>query len=252
MPVILGVDFRNVKKLAIIFLFVTTIVITAVSEAQDIPSSARSRAAISRVKPGLQREFSRAGFNWGTPIFIRIFKNTKELEIWLRDRENFRLFKTYEICTYGPRSLGPKISQGDGRAPEGFYYVSPRQMNPLSEFHLSFNIGYPNAYDRAHGRTGSALMIHGDCVSIGCYAMTDKAIEEIFALADASLRNGQRFFRVHIFPFRMTDENMKEHKYSEWYKFWENLKEGYDFFGKNGHNPPNVEIQNKRYVFEPS
>ncbi len=240
------------KKLAIIFLFVATIVITAVSEAQDIPSSARSRAATSRVKPKLQKEFSSAGFNWGTPIFVRIFKKTKELEIWLKDQEKFRLFKTYTICTYGLRYLGPKIRQGDGRAPEGFYYVTPRQMNPLSEFHLSFDLGYPNTYDRVHGRTGSALMVHGSCVSIGCYAMTDEGIEEIFALADASLRNGQRFFRVHIFPFRMTNRNMNEHKYSEWYKFWENLKEGYDFFEKNGHNPPNVKVKNKRYVFEPS
>jgi len=207
------------KKSAIIFLFVTAIVISAVSEPQDIPSSARSRAAISRVKPELEREFSRGAFKWGAPIFIRIFKNTKELEIWLKDRQNFRLFKTYDICTYGWRSLGPKIRQGDGRAPEGFYYVSPRQMNPLSEFHLSFDLGFPNAYDRANGRTGSALMVHDSCVSIGCYAMTDKGIEEIFTVADASLRNGQRFFRVHIFPFRMTDENMDKHKDSEWYKF---------------------------------
>ncbi len=240
------------KKLAIIFLFVATIVITTVSEAQDIPSSARSQAAISRVKPKLQREFSRAGFNWGTPIFVRIFKETKELEIWLKDRKKFRLFKTYKICTYGYRSLGPKIRQGDLQAPEGFYFVLPRQMNQVSNFHLSFNLGYPNAYDRVHGRTGGALMVHGNCVSIGCYAMTDKGIEEIFALADASLRNGQRFFRVHIFPFRMTDKNINQHKYSKWYKFWKNLKEGYDFFKKNGHNPPNVKVENKRYVFEPS
>ena len=240
------------KKLAIIIISVAIIVITAIAEAQDIPSSARSRGAISRVKHKLQRDFSSEGFNWGTPIFVRIFKKTKELEIWLKDRKKFRLFKTYKICTYGWRSLGPKTRQGDGRAPEGFYYVLPRQINPLSQFHLSFNLGYPNAYDRVHGRTGSALMVHGSCVSIGCYAMTDKSIEEIFALADASLRNGQRFFRVHIFPFRMTDKNMNDHKYSEWYKFWENLKEGYDFFEKNGHNPPNVKVKKKRYVFESS
>ncbi len=240
------------KKSEIVFLLVITIVIPAVSEAQGIPSSARSRAAISRVKPKLQKEFSRAGFNWGTPIFIRIFKNTKELEIWLKDRENFRLFKTYKICSYGWRSLGPKIKQGDRRAPEGFYYVLPRQFNPISKYHLSFNLGYPNNYDRIHGRTGSALMVHGKCVSVGCYAMTDRAIEEIYAVADASLRKGQRFFRVHIFPFRMTDKNLAKYRHSKWYKFWKNLKEGYDFFEKNGNNPPNVEVKNKRYVFEPS
>jgi len=185
------------KKLSII-LFIITIFIATVSAAQDVPSSGRSRAAISRVKPKLQKEFSTAGFNWGSPIFIRIFKKTKELEIWLKDSNRFKLFKTYKICTYGWRSLGPKIRQGDGRAPEGFYYVLPQQMNPLSNYHLSFNLGYPNAYDRIHDRTGSALMVHGSCVSIGCYAMTDNVIEEIFAITDASLRNGQRFFRVHI------------------------------------------------------
>ncbi|UCF89851.1 MAG: 2-dehydro-3-deoxyphosphooctonate aldolase, partial [Desulfobacterales bacterium] len=174
------------KKL-VVFLVVATTVLTGVSEAQDIPSSARSRAAIARVKPKLQKEFAGAGFDWGTPIFVRIFKQTRELEIWLKDRKNFRLFKTYEICTYGGRALGPKIRQGDGLAPEGFYYVLPRQMNPLSDFHLAFNPGYPNAYDRVHGRTGSALMVQGSCVSIGCYAMTDKGIEEIFTLADAAL-----------------------------------------------------------------
>jgi murein L,D-transpeptidase YafK len=239
-------------KTAIAFFFVVTIVMTAFSEAQDIPSSARSRAAISRVTPKLQREFSRAGFNWGAPLFVRIFKKSKELEIWLKDLNNFKLFKTYKICTYGWRSLGPKIRQGDGRAPEGFYYVAPRQMNPLSDFHLAFDLGYPNTFDKAHGRTGSALMVHGSRVSMGCYAMTDQGIEEIFTLADASLRNGQGFFRVHIFPFRMIDKNMNERKSSEWYEFWRNLKEGYDFFEEKGHNPPNVKVKNMRYVFEPS
>jgi murein L,D-transpeptidase YafK len=125
-------------------------------------------------------------------------------------------------------------------------------MNPLSNYHLSFNLGYPNSYDRLHGRTGSALMVHGSCVSIGCYAMTDKGIEEIFTLADAALCNGQPFFRVHIFPFPMTEENMRKHVNSKWYEFWKNLKEGYDFFEEGGHNPPNVEVKNKQYVFGPS
>lgn len=245
-------SFGNMKKSVIILLFAIAFLFATVSEGREIPSSARSRAAISRVKPKLQKEFSLAGFNWGTQIFIRIFKRTKELEIWLKDREKFRLFKTYKICTYGWRYLGPKTKQGDGRAPEGFYFVLPRQLNPNSKYHLSFNLGYPNTYDRIHGRTGSALMVHGKCVSIGCYAMTDEGIEEIFALADASLRKGQRFFRVHIFPFHMTDKNMKKYRRSDWYEFWKNLKKGYDFFEKNGHYPPNVEVKNKRYVFEPS
>ena len=121
-------------------------------------------------------------------------------------------------------------------------------MNPNSRFHLSFNLGYPNAYDRAHGRTGSALMVHGANVSIGCFAMTDPKIEEIYALCDAALRNGQAFFRVHSFPFRMTQPNMDKHRDSRWFDFWNNLKTGYDWFEKNG-NPPDDSVKDKRYVF---
>ena len=94
-------------------------------------------------------------------------------------------------------------------------------------------------------------MVHGSCVSIGCYAMTNEGIEEIYAIADTAFRNGQRFFRVHIFPFKMNKENMEKHKGSKWAEFWNNLKEGYDFF-ENNKIPPNVEVSNKKYIFETS
>ncbi|MCA1789736.1 MAG: murein L,D-transpeptidase, partial [Thioalkalivibrio sp.] len=186
-------------------------------------------------------------FTLGAPIFIRIFKESRELEVWIENGERFELFRTYPICTYSG-GLGPKLRTGDGKSPEGFYFVTPGRMNPSSQFHLSFNLGFPNAYDRAHGRTGSALMVHGNCVSIGCYAMTDARIEEIYALGDAALRAGQPFFRVHVFPFRMTPENMAPHNGSKWADFWRNLKEGYDYFENTG-RPPNVEAVNGRYVF---
>lgn len=216
---------------------------------ESFPSSHRSREAINRVKPSLEEELAGKKLEWGAPIFIRIFKEERQLEVWIQRENQFVLFKTYAICSYGSGGLGPKTRQGDGKAPEGFYFVTPNRLNPLSQFHLSMNLGYPNRYDRQHGRTGSALMIHGDCVSIGCFAMTDSSIEEIYALADAALRNGQRFFRVHIFPFRMNDKNMEKHGGSEWDSFWENLKEGYDWFEDHGHIPPNVEVNNGRYLF---
>ena len=183
----------------------------------------------------------------GSPIFIRIFKESSELEVWIKKAEKFTLFKTYPIC-YFSGELGPKQKQGDKQSPEGFYYVPARMMNPNSRFHLSFNLGYPNAYDRSHGRTGDYLMVHGNCVSIGCYAMTDELIDEIYALASAALGSSQSFFRVHAFPFRMSDENMQKHKDSEWIVFWNNLKEGYDYF-KDKKIPPNVEVEGGRYVF---
>jgi murein L,D-transpeptidase YafK len=195
-------------------------------------------------------ELAGKDLEFGAPIFIRIFKKERLLEVWLKKDISFNLFKAYPICTYGSGGLGPKIRQGDGKAPEGFYFVTPSRLNPVSNFHLSFNLGYPNSYDSHHGRTGSALMVHGNCVSIGCYAMTDSGIEEIFTLADAAFRKGQSFFRVHIFPYKMTTENMEKYKENAWYGFWSNLKDGYDFFENNNRIPPNVEVRNGKYVFE--
>jgi murein L,D-transpeptidase YafK len=235
------------KTLSIIIAILILLPIISIS--QDIPSSKRSRDAIKKVKPTLEKKADDFDLVLGDPVFIRIFKEEKELEVWIKQESGFILFKTYPICTYGSGDLGPKLKQGDGQAPIGFYYVRPNQLNPYSSYHLSFNLGYPNAYDRAHERTGSALMVHGDCVSIGCYAMTDDGIEEIYAIVDAALSGGQSFFRVHIFPFRMTEDNMLLHKDSGWYSFYENLKEGYDFFEENNNNPPNVKVRNKQYAF---
>lgn len=217
---------------------------------QSIPSSSRSYEVINRVKPMIMNELAGKDLEFGAPIFIRIFKKERLLEVWLKKDISFNLFKAYPICTYGSGGLGPKIRQGDGKAPEGFYFVTPSRLNPVSNFHLSFNLGYPNSYDSHHGRTGSALMVHGNCVSIGCYAMTDSGIEEIFTLADAAFRKGQSFFRVHIFPYKMTTENMEKYKENAWYGFWSNLKDGYDFFENNNRIPPNVEVRNGKYVFE--
>jgi murein L,D-transpeptidase YafK len=215
--------------------------------AADIPSSSRSRAAIAKVKPMLVKECKRKGLRYGAPIFIRIFKESRELEVWIQDGKEFKLFRIYEICRHSGE-LGPKLKEGDRQSPEGFYAVGPKQMNLRSRFHLSFNLGFPNAYDRARGRTGSFLMVHGACASIGCYAMTDSRIEEIYALADAALRNGQPFFRAHCFPFRMTTENLARRKDSRWLPFWTNLKTGYDWFEKKK-TPPDVRVNKKRYVF---
>lgn len=214
----------------------------------QIPSSDRSKKAIQNVKPHLERELHTHVLKFGFPIFIRIFKESKELEVWIKGQESYKLFRTYEICSFSGK-LGPKLKQGDLQAPEGFYFVTPKRLNPWSSFHLSFDIGYPNAYDRFHNRTGSAIAIHGSCVSIGCYAMTDEKIKEIYALADGALQNGQRFFRVHIFPFRMTKENIEAHKNLKWGGFWQNLKVGYDYFEKKK-APPNVVVRQGKYIFE--
>lgn len=183
----------------------------------------------------------------GAPLFIRIFKQSAELELWLKDKHGqWKLYQNYPIC-YFSGQLGPKIKEGDRQSPEGFYTVSKSQMNPNSTYHLSFNLGFPNKFDRANGRAGSYLMVHGNCVSIGCYAMTDEKIEEIYTLASAAFKNGQKAFQVHVFPFRMNSENMLAHAESEWLGFWQNLKQGYDHFELHK-SPPAVTVQAKKYV----
>ncbi|HEX6898711.1 MAG TPA: murein L,D-transpeptidase family protein [Thermoanaerobaculia bacterium] len=222
----------------------------AVLMAQEVPSSDRSREAVERTSRKLAPLLSREGLQLGAPVFLRIFKEEGILEVWLQKRGKFKLFKSYPIC-YFSGNLGPKLREGDGQSPEGFYSVPPAALNPNSRFHLAFNLGYPNAFDRAHDRTGSFLMVHGDCVSIGCYAMTDPGIEEIYTLVEAALRNGQESFQVHSFPFRMTKKNLARHRSSEWWDFWSNLQEGYDLFEKE-RVPPVVRVQDRRYVFNPA
>ncbi len=181
------------------------------------------------------------------PIFIRIFKEESELEVWKLKSDGFyHHFKTYPICNWSG-GLGPKKRQGDKQAPEGFYQVTKKRMNPNSSFHLSFNLGYPNAFDRAHLRTGNYLMVHGKCRSAGCYAMTDGLMEEIYALARESFAGGQDVIHVHAFPFRMTDANMRRYKHSRHYRFWRILKQGYDHF-QVSRSIPEVAVCERRYV----
>ena len=232
----------------LILIFFTLLTHHAMSN--NLPTSVRAHKVIEQQTPLLEAEFRKKDLKLGNPIFIHIFKQEAELEMWVKNGTGFKLFKTYPICTFGFGGLGPKLAEGDGKAPEGFYYVTPQQLNPYSSYHLSFNLGYPNAYDRAHNRTGSALMVHGNCVSVGCYAMTDAKIDEIYTIAHAALSKGQDFFRVHVFPFKMTVANIQKHKDSQWFKFWQNLKQGYDYFEQNNHIPPNVLIDNNQYIFE--
>ncbi|MFA5899987.1 MAG: murein L,D-transpeptidase family protein [Hyphomicrobium sp.] len=189
----------------------------------------------------------RKGMDTSAPIFIRIFKEESELEVWkARDDGRFYHFKTYPICNWSG-ALGPKTALGDRQAPEGFYRVSANQMNPNSQYYLAFNLGYPNAYDRSLLRTGDALMVHGKCKSVGCYAMTDALMEEIYMLARESLRSGQGAFEVHAFPFRMTQANLARFEGNPNMAFWKTLKQGYDFFEKY-RLPPSIAVCERRYV----
>jgi murein L,D-transpeptidase YafK len=203
-------------------------------------------AAERQLSASTQALLAIKGMKQEAPIFVRIFKEESEFEVWKFKDGRFQHFRTYPICAWSG-GLGPKVQQGDRQAPEGFYTVSRGQMNPHSLYHLAFNIGFPNAYDSANGHSGSALMVHGDCKSAGCYAMTDAYIEEIYILAREAFNAGQTRFHVQALPFHMTASNMQRHRDSPWYPFWVKLKEGHDAFEASG-RPPVVKVCSKQYM----
>ena len=184
------------------------------------------------------------------PVLIRIYKEERMLEVWKQDRTGkFALLNSYPICKFSG-ILGPKTAQGDRQAPEGFYDITVDQMNPQSSEYLAFNVGFPNAFDRSLGRTGSFLMVHGGCRSVGCYAMTDYQMEEIYGLVDEAFKAGQDHVQLQAFPFRMTEENLARHADDPNTPFWQMLKTGSDAFAEAG-RPPAVAVCAQRYVFNP-
>jgi murein L,D-transpeptidase YafK len=184
-----------------------------------------------------------------SPILVRVFKQEAELEVWKQDTTGlFKILKVYPICRWSG-DLGPKLKEGDRQAPEGFYTITPELMNPNSDYHLAINVGFPNSFDKANNRDGSLLMIHGDCSSSGCYAMTDEQISEIYSLARDSFLGGRPSFQVQAYPFRLTPANLAQHRNSPNLPFWKMLKVGNDHF-ETTHLEPKVDVCNRRYVFD--
>ncbi|NJM30544.1 MAG: murein L,D-transpeptidase [Rhizobiales bacterium] len=195
----------------------------------------------------LAERLARKRFELGQPVLLRVFKEEGELELWLERNNRYELALTYPICNWSG-ALGPKLKEGDGQSPEGYYLASPRQLKPDSRYYRAINVGFPNAFDAHMGRTGSFLMIHGDCVSIGCYAMTDAGIDDIYNAVESAMKQGQKAFAIHLYPFRMTAANLARHAQSKWRPFWENLGEGDRLFAAS-RQPPATAVCNGRYVF---
>src|SRR5713226_8426311 len=215
----------------------------------DEISLANNAKANQPVPAKLVADMTEKDMDLQSPMLVRLFKQEAELEVWKQDRSGrFALLKTYPICRWSG-DLGPKVREGDRQAPEGFYSISPGQMNPQSAYYLSFNTGYPNAFDKALGRSGSQLMVHGDCSSRGCYAMTDEQIAEIYSLGRESFFGGQRAFQLQAYPFKMTPMNMAKHRSNPNMPFWKMIKEGYDHFEVT-RQEPKVDFCEKKYVFD--
>lgn len=239
------IDRTHVRALVTAAALAAGVLLSGCNGEQLSPSSKANRPIPDKLLADIETK----NMDKASPMLVRLFKQEAELEVWKQTRDGkFALLKTYPICRWSG-DLGPKIKEGDRQAPEGFYSITPAQMNPTSSYFLSFNMGYPNAYDKAWGRTGSQLMVHGDCSSRGCYAMTDEQISEIYALGRESFFGGQNAFQVQAYPFRMTAQNMARHRNSPHMAFWKMIKEGNDHFEVTKQEPK-VDFCEKKYVFD--
>jgi len=182
----------------------------------------------------------------GSPVYIQIFKQERTLELYAKVENKFQRVGAFRICDFSG-GLGNKRREGDFKSPEGFYNIDIHHLKPDSRFYRAINIGFPNDYDRAQGYSGKYLMIHGNCLSIGCYAMTDANMNVIFNYVQAAFNNGQRNVEISIYPFKMTEANMKLNKYSTYINFWRQLEPGYAYFEKY-HQPPSVSVIGGNYV----
>ena len=221
------------------------------------PALGQSTAVASDVRQRFTRTFETAqlpgdlaaiGARLGAPMLLRVFKQEREVEVWVQpeDQQTFVLFRIFPICFYSGK-LGPKVKEGDMQSPEGFYFVGPAQMRAKSQYHRAIDFAFPNDYDAAQGYTGTELLIHGNCVSSGCYAMTDPFVEQLYELGSATAATAAQGFWIHAFPFHMTAEALAGQQDSPWHGFWAQLKAGYDAF-ESRRVPPHISVESGRYV----
>ncbi len=231
-------------KFFLSFFFFYTILLNAIY----LPDSPVAKAERLKVWPRISKERVEKGLQANSPIYLRLFKLENQLEVWVKSGSKFVLFHTYNICFYSG-GLGTKTRDGDGKSPEGFYDIKPTQLNPISTFYLALNVGYPNKLETSRGYTGSAIMIHGNCVSIGCYAMTNEGIAQIYTQVFMALKNGQQKINLDIFPFRMNEQNMDAYKDDPNFEFWKTLKKGYDLFNRKL-VPTDADVKDNEYFFK--
>ncbi len=231
-----------------ILLVITSFFLTAQSTASFKEMQlkhSRVRNAYLNKQKELENQLKNSSFAGNDyEVFIRVFKHEQQLELWLKmkNQEEFKKFKTYAICA-SSGVLGPKRKQGDGQVPEGFYEIA--HFNPASSYHLSLKVNYPNKSDmkKAGSNPGGDIMIHGECVTIGCVPIENAPMEEVYLLCLESKNRGHAI-KTHFFPYRFNDKNTEgiKKKYPpEMIEFWESLQQGFMYFEKH-HKLPVINI----------
>lgn len=249
------IELKKLNYKLVVLLSIFSYVSSAQTFKTTQQKASRVKTAYTEKWEDLKAELIKHNFDaTNFEICIRAFKHDKLVEIWLRSKneKQFKLFKTYDICYYSG-SLGPKRKQGDGQVPEGFYNVAV--FNPYSNYYLSLGVSYPNSSDKIIGKTnlGGDIMIHGNCVSIGCIPITDTYIKELYVLAVEARNGGQQTIPISIFPAKMDEKGMSflNSEYADnkaLLSFWKSLKTGYDYFEINKQLPKITVDKAGKYV----
>lgn len=220
------------------------------SPSGDLTQTAQILPAAEDDQPqsALEMELEARGFELGAPAFLRVFKSDSILEVWMLKAGRFELFKRYPVCKWSGQ-LGPKLAEGDRQSPEGVYFITGGDLRVNARWHRAMNVGFPNARDRALGLTGSGILIHGKCSSIGCFALTDDIVEDVYDVVESALEAGQPRVGVHVFPFALTRERLNAKADEEWSGFWRELKRGHDLFLRD-RLPPRTFVCAGQYAFQ--
>jgi murein L,D-transpeptidase YafK len=198
-------------------------------------------------KRDMAAEFFSRNLELGSPVFIRVYKQTSEMQLWVQQGSHYVLFKTYGICRWAG-GLGPKFYEGDNQSPEGLYHITSSDLIVNPRWDRAMNINYPNNFDRANGRTGSSILIHGKCASIGCFAIQDANVEEVYAAVRAALHNGQARVPVLVLPFRFAEVAPSVNDTLKMDNFWIDLRRA-DLLFDRDRIPPAAWLCDGRYYF---
>ncbi|MEN9353825.1 MAG: hypothetical protein RL318_1150 [Fibrobacterota bacterium] len=217
-----------------------------------LPFSARSVEVQERTEPRLKASFTEAGLEWGNGVHFRAYKDEAVFEVWVRKGKRYELWRRYPILARGIPGCGPKTTKGDFFVPEGFYRITASELRPNSQYHLGLGVDYPNEEDRKLGRTGAEIVIHGSDVSIGCIALGDSAIEEVWTVAIAAMNKGQASIPVHIFPFRMDAAAMRSHEGHFAIGYWKRLEPAYRQFEQDRSSPEMLALVKREYMGTPA
>ncbi len=234
------------SRLAALILTVFAVFVPFIASAET-PTKSWHPESVAAREADLSQEFEAKGLKLGSSVFLRVYKQTSEMELWVQRGPRYELFKIYRICRWSG-GLGPKFYEGDRQSPEGVYRITASDLIVNQRWDRAMEINYPNSFDRENGRSGSHILIHGKCGSIGCFAIQDQNVEEVYGAVRAALHNGQAYVPVLALPFRFSALAPDKEDTLQMNEFWGDLRRA-DLLFERDRLPPVAWICDGRYYF---